>query len=81
MDKYTIVGVQDAIITNPPFGKVEVKDLTKEQIYQYFAESEFHPLNTTLLYYNSHNLDKAMELVKEGKLKWRKCIGAALEIV
>jgi len=80
MQTYTIAGVENAIIADPPFGKVIVKTLTKDQIYQYFQENERLPLNTTLLYYNSTNLDRALELLYEGKLKWRDCQGAMLEI-
>lgn len=77
---YTIAGVENAIIADPPFGKVIVKTLTKEQIYQYFKDEERLPLNTTLLYYNPANLDLALELLEEGKLRWRECQGAMLEI-
>ena len=80
MYKEDVSGVKDAIVSDAPFGKVEVKTLTKKQIYQYISGRDFTPLNTTLLYYNSHNLDMACELVKEGKLKWRNCMGAALEV-
>ena len=80
MDRQTISGVEDAIVTDPPFGNVRVKDLTKEQILQFFKEREFTPLNTTLFYYNSKNLDLALELQKEGILRWRNCLGVALEL-
>ena len=80
IQKYNISGVEDAIISDPPFGKVIVKSLTKEQIYQYFEEKQRLPLNTTLLYYNPANCDLALELLREGKLRWRDCQGAMLEV-
>ena len=80
METFTIAGVQNAIVADPPFGKVTVKTLTKDQIYQYFQENCKLPLNTTLLYYNSTNLDLALELLHEGKLRWRDCQGAMLEV-
>ena len=77
---YTIAGVENAITVDPPFGNVIVKTLNEDQIYQYFKESERLPLSTTLLYYNNTNLDLALELLKEGKLRWRDCQGAFLEV-
>jgi len=79
-DTYTIAGIKNAIIVDPPFGNVFAKTLTKDQIYQYFKDRGRLPLNTTLLYYNPTNFNLALELLKEGKLRWRDCQGAMLEI-
>ncbi len=80
METYTIAGVKEAIVTDPPFGNVTVKTLTKDKIYQHFREKGRLPLNTTLLYYNKTNLERALQLLDEGKLRWRDCQGAMLEL-
>ena len=80
IERFTIAGVKDAITADPPFGKVEVKTLTEEQVYNYFLEKERLPFNTTLLYYNKDNMNHALSLLKQGKLRWRDCQGAMLEI-
>lgn len=76
-----IAGVKDAIYcTNPPFGEVVVKDLTDGQIIEYIFAQGFSPINSCIFYYNKGNFERMLALVKQGKLVWRNCEGAAVEL-
>ena len=73
--RQTLAGVEDAVVCiNPPFGKVYVKELTKEQILLLADEWGAIPINATPFHYSKGNFDRLMSLVYEdGLLEKRPC--------
>ena len=79
--RQTLAGVKDAVMCwDPPFGKVEVKELTKDQIMKLAEEWDFIPLNATPFYYNRSNFERLLELMAEGRLVRRDCEGLCAEL-
>jgi len=80
--RQTLAGVKDAVIVygHPPFTRVEVKELSKEQILKLAEEWGFIPINATPFYHSRVNFERLLELVEEGKLVRRNCYGWAVEL-
>ena len=80
--RQTLAGVEDAVIVygHPPFARVEVKELSKEQILKLAEEWGFIPINAAPFYHSRVNFERLLELVEEGKLVRRNCYGWAVEL-